>query len=190
MPFRRSIRRAAALCALVGPMAGCASSDQPSPIEPGNTWMIEAVDQTGVFGTITLERGEVIDLPAEARMGAAVPGATHGILVHIEYESHRAGDAGIGLFDWGARTRQEAVPVAEASVRVSGLVSNAAWPVEPGLGTRLPGSANPLAGWLVIAVTPAELEGQVTLQYQPIVVDLGNGGADARLVSEVVVHDP
>jgi hypothetical protein len=174
------------LVLLVALIAGCGAA--PVPPQPGASWTIDAVDRAGEFGTITIERGEVIDL--RGRMRQAVPGATRGILVHIGYTPTRASDTGFGAFDWGAAIGDADIGVAEASLRRLALAGDVDWPVEPSLGTLLPGGADPLAGWLVIAVSPAELQGPITLRYQPLLEVLGPNASDNRLVSEIVIHDP
>ena len=167
------------LSATIGITACAAGPDRP---EVGETWQIEGVDSSGVFGTITVELGETIDVPAAARV---VAGA-RGILVHISYEPARANDSGYGAFDWMARLPNEET-LETIPPRVFGLVSNAQWPVEPTLGTRLPGGADALAGWMVVAVTPDELEETILLRYQPLPTrDL----VDPETVREIVIHAP
>ena len=170
------------LLAVLTIVAGCANQ-QPAP---GSTWAIDAVDESGTFGTITIERGDVVALPGHMR--GAVPGATHGILVNVSYAPDRAGDNGYGMIDWGAAVGDEEVTVGGASFRVFGLDSGVDWPVEGRLGMCLPGCAEPLAGWFLIAVNAAELDGRVTLRYQPLLVDMGNNASDNELVTEVVIH--
>jgi hypothetical protein len=156
--------------------------------QPGATWTIDAVDRAGTYGTITITRGEVIELPAPAL--AAIPGATRGILVHVSYAPDRPNNTGMGPFDWGAAVGDEEVDIAGARVRVLGLHTGADWPVEPTLGTKIAGSDDALEGWFAIAVSLDELAQPVTLRYQPLLVDLGNNASDNQLVSEVVVLDP
>lgn len=49
-------------------LTSACASDPPAPSRPraGDIWEIDAVDHTGVFGTISITRGEVILLPRAA----------------------------------------------------------------------------------------------------------------------------
>lgn len=159
---------------------GC--SVVPDRPAAGATWQIEAVDQAGAFGTITIERGEIIPVPPGSH-----PVATHGVLVHISYEPDRPSESGFGELDWGARLSREE-NAADLPPRLMALVSDPGWPAEP-LGSKLPDVAEPLAGWIVVAVTELELAEEILLRYQPHIVPDGNG-LGAELVSEITIHVP
>jgi hypothetical protein len=163
-------------------IVGC--TQELVPPEVGDTWQIDAVDRSGTFGSITIERGEVIRLPAGSDADIFLPGASHGVLVHMTYEPARPSDSGFGSFDWDGR-----VPPPGAS-RIMGLVSGVNWPVEGTLPTKLPGAADSIAGWMVIPVTEADLRQPITLVYQPIIADAGNGDRNPQVVTELVVHAP
>jgi hypothetical protein len=164
--------------------AGC-GTDGPGP---GSTWTIDAVDRSGVFGSITITRGDIVDLPDP--LGEAVPGATRAMLVHVAYETDRGSDTGYGAVEWGASVGDEEISEAAASFRIQHLVSQLDWPVEGALGTQLPGGREPLEGWIVIALSEDELRQPVTLRYQPLLVDLGNNAFDNQLETELVIHEP
>ena len=161
--------------------AGC--SFGPDRPEVGDTWEIDGVDMTGVNGTITIERGEIIAMPMA---GPFVPPGSRAILIHISYEPARDSDTGYGPFDWGAAPtmRRKASASCRACCR---FVSEAEWPVEPHLGQMLPGSSDPLEGWVVVAVSPAQLAGEVYLVYQPF---LENGGTESKELTEILIHAP
>lgn len=161
--------------------AGC--SFGPDRPEVGDTWEIDGVDMTGVNGTITIERGEIIAMPMA---GPFVPPGSRAILIHISYEPARDSDTGYGPFDWGARPDDEEEGIGLVP-RVLPLVSEAEWPVEPHLGQMLPGSSDPLEGWVVVAVSPAQLAGEVYLVYQPF---LANGGTESKEITEILIHAP
>ena len=170
--------------------AGCTVDPTPEPDGPraGDTWVLEGADRAGVFGEITVTRGDVITLPPEANAGAMVPGASHGVLVHVRYEHDRANDSGIGAFDWGGRTGGDGEG-ADGRFRMGALVSNVDWPVGPFLGTLLPDNDQSLEGWFYIAATPQDLDGPIFLQYQPLLVPTG-GGFGPELVDEILIYAP
>ena len=45
-------------------------------------------------------------------------------------------------------------------------------------------------GWMVIPVTEAELGQPITLVYQPIIANAGNGEQNPEVVSEIVIYAP
>lgn len=171
-------------------LASSCSTDPPPPTGPqaGDTWQIEAVDRAGVFGQITITRGDVINLPPEVDAGALVPGGSHGVLVHVRYGHDRANDSGIGAFDWDGRTDDDAEGSA-GPFRFGALVSNVEWPVGPTLGTLLPDSDRSLEGWFYIAATSQDLDGPIFLQYQPLLLATG-GGFSQELVDEILIYTP
>jgi hypothetical protein len=154
------------------------------PPEVGDTWQIEAVDRSGAFGSITIERGEVIRLPPDSDAETFVPGASRGVLVHMTYEPVRASDAGYGSIDWEGRVAEPGQP------RIMGLIRGVDWPVFGTLPNRLPGSEGTIEGWMVIPVTEAELGQPITLVYQPVIADAGNGERNPEVVSEIAVYAP
>lgn len=176
------MHRGLMICAVLLVVGGCGQTLVPP--EVGDTWQIEAVDRSGAFGTITAERGEVIPLPPGTNAEAFAPGATRAVLVHIAYEPERPSDSGFGSFDWDGRV---APPGAS---RIMGLVSGVDWPVDGTLPMQLPGSANAIDGWLVIPATEAELGQPITLVYQPIIADGGNGESNPEVVNEIVIYAP
>jgi hypothetical protein len=166
--------------------SGCSAA--PERPQAGDSWQIEAVDLSGANGTITVERGAIIAMPERVRF---VPDASHGILVHISYAPDRPNDAGYGAFDWGARLAREEDEFESGMLpRVLPLLEAVDWPVEPFLGTKLPESADPLAGWMVIAVSPDELAQEILLTYQPHLDRVQNGGFEARPVTDILIHAP
>ena len=170
------------LVALLLVVGGCSAKIAQPKV--GDTWQIAAVDRSGAFGSITIQRGEVIPLPPGTDAEVFAPGANRAVLVHIAYEPERPSDSGFGSFDWDGRV---APPGAS---RIMGLVSGVDWPVDGTLPMQLPGSANAIAGWMVIPVTEAELGQPITLVYQPIIADGGNGESNPEVVSEIVVYAP
>ena len=170
------------LVALALAVGGCVVT--PVPPEVGDTWQIDAVDHSGTFGSITIERGEIIPLPPGTDADFFAPGASRGVLVQMSYEPERPSDAGYGSIDWEGRVAELGEP------RIMGLVRGVDWPVFGTLPTQLPGSEGAIEGWMVIPVTEAELRQPITLVYQPIISDAGNGEQNPQVVSEVVVYAP
>jgi hypothetical protein len=160
---------------------GC--SFGPDRPEVGDTWEIEGVDMAGGNGTITIERGEIIAMPIA---GPFVPPGSRAILVHISYEPARDSDTGYGPFDWGARPGDEEEGIGLVP-RVLPLASEAEWPVEPHLGMKLPGTSDPVEGWVAVAVSPAQLADEIHLIYQPF---LENGGTEASEITEILIYTP
>ena len=170
------MRQALLLASLVVVASGCGGIlDRP---QVGDTWQIEGVDHSGVFGTITIERGEIIRLPPGANADTFAPGANRGILVRVSYEPDRPSDAGFGSLDW------EGDPIGPERPRIMGLAQGIDWPVNGTLPNQLPGSANSISGWLIIPVTEAELDQPVNLLYQPMLTD------EPESVAEIVIHAP
>lgn len=131
-----------------------------------------AIDESGMFGSITVERGEVVSLPPGAQV--FYPGSTHGVLVHKAYEPVRPSDAGFGSVDWGSRP-----------VSLRGLISDVDWAVEGRpLPNQLPGSDNAINGWLVTPATEADLRSPITLLYQPLITD------EPEPLVEIIVYAP
>ena len=154
------------------------------PPEVGDTWQIDAVDRSGTFGSITIERGEVIRLPPGNDAEAFAPGSSHGVLVRMTYEPARPSDAGYGSIDWEGHVAEPGQP------RIMGLVQGMDWPVFGPLPNQLPGSDSTIEGWMVIPVTEAELGQPITLVYQPIIANAGNGEQNPEVVSEIVIYAP
>ena len=157
-------------------IGGCTATLDRPPV--GDTWQIDGIDQSGVFGTITVERGEIIRLPPGANADAFAPGADRGILVRVSYEPDRPSDAGFGSLDWEGDVTGPGGP------RIMGLAQGIDWPVNGTLPNQLPGSANSISGWLIIPVTEAELDQPVNLLYQPMLAD------EPESVAEIVIHAP
>ncbi len=170
------------LVAVLLVIGGCA--DALVPPEVGDTWQIDAVDQSGTFGSITVERGEVIRLPPGTNAEAFAPGSSRGVLVHMTYEPARPSDAGYGSIDWDGHVAEPGQP------RIMGLVHGVDWPVFGTLPNQLPGSEGTIEGWMVIPVSEAELGQPITLVYQPIIASAGNGERNPVAVSEIVVYAP
>lgn len=164
------------LALLLVAVGGCGTN--PEPPQALDTWQIDAVDQSGVFGTITVERDALIRLPPGSRVADHNPGAARGLLVLLTYQPDRASDSGFGAFDWDARGRAARVP------GIAGLDSGANWPVDGTLPTRLPGSDRFIGGWMVIPVTEADLRQPITLLYVPIIAD------EPEAIAEIVVYAP
>jgi hypothetical protein len=166
-------------------LAGCSVGLDPP--EVGGTWQIDAVDQAGVFGTITIERGEILDLPGYS--DPAFPGATRGIAVHITYAPQRASDTGYGALDWETSTAAE-VPVEGRMGLTNPVPAEADLPEGSALGSVLPDVRQVLSGWIVIPVSDEVLKGPVNLRYQPFLVPAGGNGLTSQLVSEITIHAP
>lgn len=171
----------------VSPAVTPAASDMPDPeglLEPGDTRTLDAVDATGTWGTITIERGEDVAGYPQAEIDPEF----FLVELFIGYDAARSPDTEqFGSPDWALRPVDDDAEY-YFNIEPLDLGDDGIGP-QPALGVY-PGAidifSTPTEGWIVFAVPRRE----ANLDLEVVYVRAGSENPDAATLVRIAGEPP